>query len=244
VSLRPAIQPGRCVGCAAGCGARRLRRQRDGAGPSGGALRHRTAVARGVLTRQAVAPLELTPYLKLRMLDFTAVRKKWRAIESSGTGWPVVVHSARTAVATAASVLVARLFRLPETYWAAITTLVITQSSLGAALTVSWQRFVGTALGAVVGAIVASHFGPHVLVFGTSVFILGLLCAVARLDRDAYRFGAVTLAIVLLVLRTGPAWQIAFHRFAEVSIGIGVALILAVVWPEREVTPSGGEVCR
>jgi uncharacterized membrane protein YgaE (UPF0421/DUF939 family) len=154
-------------------------------------------------------------------------------------GWPVLVHSARTAVAAVASVLAARLFRLPETYWAAITTLVITQSSLGGALTVSWERFVGTALGTVVGAIVAGHFGPHVLVFGTSVFILGLLCAVAHSDRSAYRFGGVTLAIVLLVPRTGPAWQIASHRFAEVSIGIGVALILAVVWPEREAPPSG-----
>src|SRR5271169_2179438 len=155
------------------------------------------------------------------------------------TGWPVVVHSARTAVAAVASVLAARLFRLPEAYWAPITTLVITQSSLGAALTVSWQRFVGTALGAVVGAIVASHFGPHLIVFGTCVFILGLLCAVARSDRSAYRFGGVTLAIVLLVPRTGSAWRIAFHRFAEVTVGLGVALILAWVWPEREETPSG-----
>src|SRR6267143_6073854 len=150
-----------------------------------------------------------------------------------GSVWPVVAHSLRTAVVAVASVLVARLFRLPEAYWAAVTTLVITQSSLGAALTVSWQRFIGTVLGAVVGAIVASHFGPHVLVFGTCVFILGLLRAVAHLDLTAYRFGGVTLAIVLLVPRTGPAWQIAFHRCAEVSIGIAVALILAVVWPER-----------
>jgi len=155
------------------------------------------------------------------------------------TGWPVLVHSLRTAVAAVASVLVARLFRLPETYWAAITTLVITQSSLGAALAVSWQRFVGTALGAAVGAMVASYFGPHVLVFGASVFLLGLLCAVARLDRSAYRFGGVALVIVLLIPRTGPAWQIAFHRFAEVSIGIAVALIMTVVWPEREITPPG-----
>lgn len=154
-------------------------------------------------------------------------------------GWPVLVHSARTAIAAVVSALAARLFRLPETYWAAITTLVITQSSLGAALTVSRQRFVGTALGAVVGAIVASQFGPHVLVFGTSVFILGLLCALARSDQSAYRFGGITLAIVLLVPRTGSAWQTAFHRFAEVSIGIGVALMLAWVWPEREATPSG-----
>ena len=42
------------------------------------------------------------------------------------------------------------------------------------------------------------------------------------------------MAIVLLVPRTGPAWQIALHRFVEVSIGIGVALILSVLWPERE----------
>jgi len=131
------------------------------------------------------------------------------------------------------SVLVARLFRLPEAYWAPITTLVITQSSLGAALTVSWQRFVGTALGAVVGAIAASYFEPHVLVFAFSVFFLGLLCALLRSDQAAYRFGGITLAIVMLVPRSGPPWQIAFHRFAEVSIGIGVALALTVVWPER-----------
>lgn len=155
------------------------------------------------------------------------------------TRWPVLVHSARTAVAAVGSVLAARLFRLPETYWAPITTLVITQSSLGAALTVSWQRLVGTVFGALVGAIVASHFGPRMLVFGTSVFILGLICALAGSDRSAYRFGGVTLAIVLLVPRMGPAWQVAFHRFAEVSIGIGVALILTVAWPEREIAPLG-----
>ena len=36
-------------------------------------------------------------------------------IGNDGVGWPVlVVHSARTAVAAVASVLVARLFGLPE----------------------------------------------------------------------------------------------------------------------------------
>jgi hypothetical protein len=44
----------------------------------------------------------------------------------------------------------------------------------------------------------------------------------------------VTLAVVLLIPRANPTWQIAVHRFAEVSVGIAVALILAVVWPERE----------
>ena len=87
------------------------------------------------------------------------------------------------------------------------------------------------------GAIAASRFGAHPLVFGTGVFLLGFLCAVARSDRSAYRFGGVTLAIVLLLPRAHPAWQIAFHRCAEVSIGIGVALLFALVWPERDPAP-------
>jgi uncharacterized membrane protein YgaE (UPF0421/DUF939 family) len=147
---------------------------------------------------------------------------------------PVLVHSARTAVAAVASLSVARLFELPEAYWAPITTLVIVQSSLGAALTVSWQRFVGTALGSSVGAIVETYFGPRVFALGVGVLILGLLCAATKVDRSAYRFGGIALAIVLLVPRTGSAWQIALHRFAEVSIGIAVALFLTLVWPERE----------
>jgi uncharacterized membrane protein YccC len=157
-------------------------------------------------------------------------------------GWAILVHSTRTAVAAIASVVVARLFRLPEAYWAPITTIVITQSSLGAALKVSWQRFVGTALGAALGAIVASYFGPHVLVFGASVFLLGLFCPLALADRSAYRFGGITLAIVLLIPRAGSAWETAFHRFAEVSIGIGVALVLTLIWPEREDTPLAEKV--
>jgi uncharacterized membrane protein YccC len=155
-------------------------------------------------------------------------RVKW-------TWWPVLVHSVRTAVAAVVSLLVARLFGLPASYWAPITTLVITQSSLGAAYAVSSQRFIGTVLGALLGGAVGSYFGPHVLVFGICVFILGLLCALARSGPTAYRFGGITLAIVILVQRSDPAWVVAFHRFAEVSVGIGVALLLAVVWPEREI---------
>jgi len=47
-----------------------------------------------------------------------------------------------------------------------------------------------------------------------------------------------TLAIVLLLPRSEPAWRVAFHRFAEVSIGIAGALIMTVVWPERSASKS------
>src|SRR6266540_743614 len=64
---------------------------------------------------------------------------------------PSIGHSLRTAVAATASVIVARLVQMPEAYWAAIATLVVMQSSLGATLTLSIERIIATALGASVG---------------------------------------------------------------------------------------------
>jgi len=150
----------------------------------------------------------------------------------------VVEHSIRTAVAATASLLVARLFRLPEIYWAAITTLVITQSTLGAAFSVSRQRFIGTVFGALLGALVATYFGPNFIVFAACISILGPLCFLLRVDRSAYRFGGVTLTIVVMIPRDNPPWQVAFHRFAEVTIGIVVALLFAIIWPEGEDPPA------
>src|SRR5580700_11853813 len=53
-------------------------------------------------------------------------------------------------------------------------------------------------------------------------------------NRSAYRFAGVAFGIVLLVLRTGPPWHIALARFADVCIGLGVALMLTVFWRENE----------
>jgi len=146
----------------------------------------------------------------------------------------VLMHSVRTTAVAVTSLLAARLCRLPQAYWAPLTSLVITQSSLGAALTVSRQRLIGTVLGATLGAVAATLFGMNALVFAVCVFLLGLLCAITRSGNSAYRFGGVTLAIVVLVPRPRPAWTIALHRFAEVSLGILVALLFAYLWPEPE----------
>ena len=86
-----------------------------------------------------------------------------------------LLHSARTAVAAIASLVIARCCRLPETYWARMTTLVVTQSSLRETASISGERFIGTALGAIAGVIVASHYGSSFIMFGISVFTLGLL---------------------------------------------------------------------
>jgi uncharacterized membrane protein YccC len=150
------------------------------------------------------------------------------------TKW-TLVHSLRTAVAATVSLLVARAFRLPESYWAAVTTLVVMQSTLGAAWTISRQRFAGTALGAAMGAFLAGCFGMSLFAFSAGVFVAGLICAALRLDLVAYRYSSITLAIVILVAHNRPAPVVALHRFVEVSVGIAVGLLLTIAWPESEV---------
>lgn len=131
-------------------------------------------------------------------------------------------------MAAVVSMLLARALKLPEFYWAPISTIVILLSTVNP-LTLAWQRFVGTALGAAMGALIASFFRPNWMVYGAGIFVCGILSAVLRLD-GAYRFAGITLSIVLLIAHAAPPWRIALHRFVEVSLGIAVALVTTLVW--------------
>jgi uncharacterized membrane protein YccC len=154
---------------------------------------------------------------------------------------PVLSFSARSAVAAIVSYFVARAFTLPEAYWATITTLVVTQSAPGTCFSVAGRRFLGTALGAVLATALASLGRSDIWVVGLGIFLLGLICSGLgsvhqklreHFDRTTYRFAGITLAITMLIVRAVPVWVAALHRFLEVSIGIVVALMLAVLWPE------------
>jgi uncharacterized membrane protein YccC len=147
---------------------------------------------------------------------------------------PSIAHALRTAVAATLSVIIARLVKMPEAYWAAIATLVVMQSTLGATLTLSIERIVATAVGASVGAIEAQFFGTNLIPFPFAILLLGLLSFAFRLEKTAYRYASVTLAIIVLIPRAVPAWNTALHRFLEVSVGIIVALAVVALWPERQ----------
>jgi uncharacterized membrane protein YccC len=152
---------------------------------------------------------------------------------------PSITHAIRTAVAATVSVIIARLVQMPEAYWAAIATLVVMQSTLGATLTLSIERIAATAVGASVGALEANYFGANLIAFALAIILLGLLSIAFRLEKTAYRYASITLAIIVLIPRSAPAWIIALHRFLEVSVGIIVALAVVAVWPEhRRLSPN------
>src|ERR1700756_3603913 len=147
---------------------------------------------------------------------------------------PSITHAIRAAVAATMSVVIARLVQMPEAYWAAIATLVVMQSTLGATVTLSIERIVATAVGASVGALEAKYFGANLIAFALAIILVGLLSIAFRLEKTAYRYASVTLAIIVLIPRSAPAWTIALHRFLEVSVGIIVALAIVALWPEHK----------
>ena len=157
---------------------------------------------------------------------------KWHLISEKNPA--TLGHVTRTTLAAATSLCAAILLGLPEAHWAIISTLVVTQSSFEASLSISIQRFFGTAVGALTGTLLSSHFRWNLQIYIAAVFFIGILSANFKLERAAYRYACITLAIVMIISQTIDPWTRALHRFIEVSLGIIVGLLLTLVWPEQK----------
>lgn len=146
---------------------------------------------------------------------------------------PWLIHAVRTTIAATVALAIAMVVKLPEPYWAPITAIIVMQSTLGAVWNVSKQRLIGTVLGTAFGVLAATFVDSQLIAFGAGIFVLGLICALLRLDQTAYRFAGITYAIIVLITRSEAVWLVGIHRFAEVSLGIAVALAFSALWPKR-----------
>jgi uncharacterized membrane protein YccC len=164
------------------------------------------------------------------------MRQRIIGLIQTGGSPSTILHAARTAIAAVLSLLAARMLGLSETHWAPISALIVTQSTWGASLPISIQRFTGTAFGAAFGAIVATFFPGNVIAYGTAIFSIGILCTVVRADWAAFRYAGIALSIVTLIPQTGSPVMVATHRFVEVSLGIAVGLVVTAMWPEKQAT--------
>src|ERR1035438_3538363 len=101
---------------------------------------------------------------------------------------------------------------------------------MGATVTASRDRFLGTLIGTVLG-FSFSLFGVlpwnYVLAVLAAVIVCGLLGL-----RSSSRLAGVTITIIMLVQTTGSHQTIALHRVIEVVLGIVVALaVTTLVFP-------------
>jgi uncharacterized membrane protein YccC len=144
----------------------------------------------------------------------------------------LLIHAAKTALAAALCWWLALHFGLHDGYWGAISAIIVLQSNFGATVTASRDRILGTLIGAVLG-FSFSLFGALPWNFILAVLAAVIVCGLLGL-RSSSRLAGVTIAIIMLVQKTGPRWELALDRVVEVVLGIVVALaVTTLVFPDR-----------
>jgi uncharacterized membrane protein YccC len=142
-----------------------------------------------------------------------------------------IVQAAKIGLAGVVSILAAKLLKLPQGYWAAISAFIVMGSDVGTTMAASRDRLIGTAIGAVLGAVFATFWGVHLLSFGVAVAATALICESLGLGKN-YRLACVTVAIIMLINTAVAPWKASTYRFLEVALGIIVALLITALPPK------------
>ena len=144
----------------------------------------------------------------------------------------LLVHAAKTALAAAFCWWLAQRFGLPDGYWGPISAIIVLQSNVGATVTASRERLLGTLIGAALG-FSFSLVGPLLLSYILAVLTAVIVCGLLGL-RNSSRLAGVTITIIMLVHKEGSHWGLAIARVSEVLLGIVVALaVTTLVFPDR-----------
>jgi len=138
----------------------------------------------------------------------------------------------RMVISTTLAYALATALRLPQSYWAVLTAIIVTQNSVGGSLKAAIDRLVGSICGALVGALAAVLLPAHApialgLVLVSAVTPLVLLTAYA----PHYRIAPVTAVIVLLssgAATLGPLGY-ALDRVLEITLGSVVGVAVSVL---------------
>jgi len=143
----------------------------------------------------------------------------------------------RMIVSAAIAYALAEALHLAQGYWAVLTTIIVTQSSVGGSLKAAMDRLIGSVCGALVGAVVAFLVPGHSPV-ALGIALLAALAPLAVLTAYApdFRIAPVTAIIVLMSsgAATLGAFGYALDRVLEITLGsvVGV-LVSALVGPAR-----------
>lgn len=145
---------------------------------------------------------------------------------------PLAVHALRMTASSLTAFALASAFGLPQGFWAVVTALIVTQSSVGGSLKAAFDRFAGSVCGAVYGGAVAWAI-PHGGDLGRAVALVVAVAPLSVLAASSagFRVAPITAIIVLLGgagASLGPL-GFAIDRILEVGLGCAVGLLASVL---------------
>jgi uncharacterized membrane protein YccC len=169
--------------------------------------------------------------LNVEAMKWASIRGRWRILSRRGAE---IRHGLRIAAAGLLSFVLGTLLGLPQSYWAVFTAVLVVQGSVGGSWKASVDRLLGTLLGAVYGAAIATIV-PHDNPFMVGVALAASLTPLALLAafNASYRVAPITAVILLLGSSSSSEGPIvaAFLRTLEVGLGgfVGMAVSLFVL---------------
>ncbi|MBO0753832.1 MAG: FUSC family protein, partial [Bradyrhizobiaceae bacterium] len=143
----------------------------------------------------------------------------------------------RIATAALLSLIVSQLLHLPMPLWTILTSILLTQVSVGRSLKATIDYLVGTLFGAVYGGAVVTlvPHGNEIEVAAVLVLVVAPLALLGAIN-PRFTTSPFTGVLVLMVpgmLHTSPI-ESAFYRSIEVAVGGAVAVAVSlVVLPAR-----------
>lgn len=150
-------------------------------------------------------------------------------------------HAVRLSLTVAIAAAVYRVVDLPRGYWVPLTVLFILRPDFGSTFTRGLQRYVGTALGAVLATLVAAALtpGPYALAVLTTVCAVGI-SAFLLANYGLFTVSITALIIFMVAFAGIPESATAVDRILDTTIGATLTLGLYALWPtwERSTLPD------
>jgi uncharacterized membrane protein YccC len=223
---------------------RRVAGDIDHAGVLEGAL-HRGASVRGELRAavdlaaswqgEGTSPEDPVRHARPRRPEL-GVRSPWPVLRANLTPRSSALrHAIRLSITIAIAATIYRVLDLPHGYWVPLTVFFVLQPDYGSTFTRGLQRYVGTALGAVLATLIAAAFdpGPYALAAFATVIAVGIF-AFLRANYGLFTV-SITAWIIFVVAFAGvPEAASAIDRLLDTTIGATLALAVYALWPSWE----------
>jgi uncharacterized membrane protein YccC len=158
----------------------------------------------------------------------------WSQRSERATGFSFAL---RAALASVGAVTCVHLLHVEGGMYALIAAVVVSDAAPEAIRHLGAQRLLGTAVGAVLGGLLAILCGHALWAVGLATFLTIVACEFSPF-KSAAKVGGYVAGVVILGYAAAP-WRYAWDRFLETALGIAFAMLVCFVLPVP-VAPANG----
>ena len=200
-------------------------------------MRLRDAIANAYDTTDRLFDARLAPAVQAPVASGTetAALPLWKRLGENLRTHPITVrHAARASIMAMIAVIVADQLHLARGYWVTLNVVVLLQPYTVLTAMKTLQRIAGTALGAIVAALILAQFPDARVLFVIAIALSAISVSVLQLNYGLYAFLTTPTFVLLAEVHALDA-RLPEIRIINTLIGGALALVGSrLFWPQRE----------